>query len=165
MGGFWFARSRQEQQPQPAAERTVRLEVEALPAGSEIYLDGNRVGQDRYRATPASSERKALLEARAPGYVSERKEVTLRDDVAVAFVLQQEKTETTSPAVSADPKAETEAKTESDPSKSPRSPAHPVSRSAKPRDKAPPSTTPAANCNPPYTFDAEGVKTYKPECF
>jgi serine/threonine-protein kinase len=166
IGGVWFVRWREQPRPEPAV-RTVRLEVDALPAGSEIFLDGTRVGQDRYRATPASSERKALLEARAPGYVSERKEVILRDDVVVAFVLQQEKIEKSDPPSSApslDPKAENEAKTESDPSRPSRSPAHPVTRSGKPRDKAPASAA-AANCNPPYTFDADGVKTYKPECF
>jgi serine/threonine-protein kinase len=29
---------------------------------------------------------------------------------------------------------------------------------------APPAAAPARNCSPPYVLDAEGVKTYKPEC-
>ncbi|MBL8611744.1 MAG: hypothetical protein JNL38_30655, partial [Myxococcales bacterium] len=28
----------------------------------------------------------------------------------------------------------------------------------------PPATAPADGCNPPFYFDAQGVKRYKPQC-
>jgi serine/threonine-protein kinase len=38
-------------------------------------------------------------------------------------------------------------------------------RSRPPAPAAGPGASPPPNCNPPYTFDAQGLKYFKPECF
>lgn len=165
VGGVGLVRWRTLPHREPAV-RTVQLAIEALPTGSEIFLDGARVGQDQYRATPASSDRKVQLDVRAPGYLSEHREVSLNSDVIVQVVLQQETPEKTETAAVSGGNTEIEAKAENDPPKSAKAPPRLPTRPAKPREK-PSSTAPAAalNCNPPYTLGADGVKTYRPECF
>ncbi|HEY3595481.1 MAG TPA: hypothetical protein VGL13_16450, partial [Polyangiaceae bacterium] len=131
------------------------------------YLDGARVGQDQYRSSGAPTERKATLEARAPGYVSERREVALDEDVTLKLVLQPDPVETSeiaNTAASADHKASGDTKMEPDLPKSAGASAHVTPRPVKPRDKSR-TTTPSPSCNPPYTLGSDGVKTYKPECF
>jgi hypothetical protein len=166
VGGVLFVRWRAPPRPQPAV-RTVQLAVEALPAGSEIFLDGARVGHDQYRATPVSSDRKVQLDVRAPGYVSEHREVSLSNDVAVQVVLQQETTEKPEGALTTSAKVEVDPRPETDAPKSTKAPAHVPAHAVKPRERSSSSTTPATlpNCNPPYTLGADGVKTYKTECF
>ncbi|HEY3499825.1 MAG TPA: serine/threonine-protein kinase [Polyangiaceae bacterium] len=140
-----------------APERTVALEIEALPRGAAIYLDGRSVGTDRAVVRRSPSSGKVLLEVRAEGFVTQRKELALVNDLAMQLVLQPEA------------KAPSEASAAPVPIAS-ASPNGEQPRAARQRNVA--SSAPRAaskkkskNCNPPYTFSADGIKTYKAECY
>jgi eukaryotic-like serine/threonine-protein kinase len=130
-----------------APTKTVMFEVQALPAGAEILLDGKLLGTDHFLGPQPSSSRKVSLEVRAAGRITERKEIALSRDMSLQIVLSPEPAlaEVHTPAPpSAPPRAQGAARLAN-------KPANPTARSAK--------------CNPPYVFAADGVKTYKPECF
>lgn len=131
---------------QPAAPKTVMFEVQALPAGAEIILDGKLLGTNHFVGPEPFAERKVSLEVRAEGHLSEHKEIVLTRDMSLQIVLAPD------PAlavVSAAPAVDSVAPT-------PRSATPSGSRVVK---------KPSGKCNPPYVFAADGVKTYKPECF
>ena len=154
--------------------------MEALPAGSEILMDGKRLGYGRYRGTHPAGEGKSLIEVRAAGYASERKEVVLNRNTAIKVLLRKPPAEPTI----VPPPAGSEVKPADAPSSAPARPAaraadkHVQGRSTKSSARARPaargdgaapapvpSDTAPPGCDPPYTFSADGVKTYKPQCF
>jgi eukaryotic-like serine/threonine-protein kinase len=138
------------------AKHQVRLQVVASPLEAEILLDGRPVGQNPWHAELDATARKAHIEVRAPGYVSNVREVDLTQDADLSVRL-----EAAPPAPSATA-AESHG-SKSDPSK------HGARSSEKsgvirPSFKPAVPASPARNCSPPYVLDADGVKTYKPEC-
>ncbi len=138
--------------PTPHQEpRTVALEVEALPRGAEILLDGRPLAKDRYAGQQLRANQRVVLEVRARGYLSERKEVVFNKDMSLQFVLKP------------DPANRQQAIAESTPAIG--APPAPSGRAAHARPRATARSNTSRNCDPPYTFGADRVKTYKPECF
>ncbi|HEY0464789.1 MAG TPA: hypothetical protein VGC79_11295, partial [Polyangiaceae bacterium] len=135
------------------APKTVMFEVQALPAGAEILLDGKLLGTDHFSGPQPAVNRKVSLEVRASGHLPERKELVLTRDMSLQIVLAPD------PA----------AASASLPGALDSSAANPrlrVPGTARATNKpAGGSGNRAAKCNPPYVFAADGVKTYKPECF
>jgi len=133
---------------QPAPPKTVLFEVQALPAGAEIVLDGKLLGTNHFAGPQPLVDRKVSLEVRASGHLTERKELVLTRDMSLQIVLAPDPALAlvTAPAV---PAADSAAP-------SPRLAAHNAGRGVKKL---------SGKCNPPYVFAADGVKTYKPECF
>jgi tRNA A-37 threonylcarbamoyl transferase component Bud32 len=128
--------------------KTILLEVQALPANAEILLDGTLLGTNHISGPQPSTDRKVTLEVRAAGHLTERKELLLTRDMSLQIVLAP------------------------DPAFSPASGPQLVaadSSSANPQIAAPTAARVmrkrSGKCNPPYVFAADGVKTYKPECF
>ena len=132
------------------APKTVQLEVQALPAGAEILLDGELLASDHFAGPRPTNERKVWLEVRAPGRLTERKEIALTRDMTLQIVLAPDPALAAAPAPAA---AESSSST-------PNSRARPASASRPSK-----SANRWAQCNPPYVFAKDGVKTYKPECF
>ena len=142
-----------------AIPASVTFEVDVLPAGAEILLDGQLLGRDHYAGDVPTSDRKVWLEVRAPGHLSERKELSLRKDMTLQIVLKPEVPPST-PESSVQLMEALPAKTElgSVATKS-------RVRTSTPKLAALPALKDVAGCKPPYTFAADGVKVYKPECF
>jgi serine/threonine-protein kinase len=128
---------------EPVQPKTVMIEVQALPPGAEIFLDGKRLGSDRFVGALPQADRKVSLEVRANGHLSERKELALTRDMSLQFVLAP------------DPAVQAASASAAIPDSSARL-AQTAVRATKKR---------LPQCNPPYVFAADGVKTYKPECF
>lgn len=158
LAGLWISRPEAKvPQPVSAAEllQTVAFEVEVIPASAQIVLDGKLLGTRHVTEPQPLSDNPRLLEVRAPGYVSQRKSVVLRKDTALQIVLQKESPTTLPTASASSPHASTGASTPRQTGAAARS--HPRIPT-KARVRSP-------ECNPPYRFSADGVKTYKPECF
>ena len=140
---------------EPPKPKTVMLEVQALPAGAEILLDGRLLGTDHFSGPQLAADRKASLEVRAAGRVTERKELLLTRDMSLQIVLAID------PAL---PVASAPAPPAVD-SSAPNTRLRPQGASRVTNRPANVSGNRSAKCNPPYVFAADGVKTYKPECF
>lgn len=149
VGGWALRRSAPDRTPvsaQPTAPKTVMFEVQALPAGAEILLDGKSLGTSHFAGPQPFLERKVSLEVRAAGHLPERKELVLTRDMALQIVLAPDPALVPTPAVA---------------------PSAVESAAASPRLAVPSRAlkkTPG-KCNPPYVIAPDGVKTYKPECF
>ena len=157
-----------------AADGSIVIEVSAVPANAQILLDGVELGQGRYRGSRAALDRDAVLEARAPGYVTERRNVRLSKDLSAELILSAES------AIPANAASETQAVepahqaqgSPTEPASSPASMrrARAVPRPAKPSpapaaQSAVPARSATASCNPPYRLTPDGVQVFKPECF
>jgi hypothetical protein len=116
-------------------------------------LDGKRLGTDHFSGPQPALDRKVSLEVRAAGRVTERKEIVLTRDMSLQIVLAPD------PALPAASAPVVPAPEPSTPTSRPR----PATRVTSKLANA--SGTRARKCNPPYVFAADGVKTYKPECF
>ena len=140
-----------------SAARPVRLQVVASPLEAEILLDGKPVGQNPWHTEFPVGTHKARIEVRAPGYATSVRDVDLSQDADLSVRLEP-LTESPEPSASA---AESHG-SKSDSNKHSARPSEKsvVRSSPKPAVPAPP----ARNCSPPYVLDADGVKTYKPEC-
>jgi len=166
--GTWTLR-REPLRPKSVANRpaasTVTLEVEAHPAGAEIHLNGKVLARDRFVGDLPRDDARVLLEVMAPGYASKRREISLRKDLSLQIVLEQEPSaEAPPPPVSnASPSPPTTGAT------LPRRPLDPASQATSTRKVTHKGVGTNAQrsrqCNPPYTLGLDGVKTYKPECF
>jgi serine/threonine-protein kinase len=139
--------------PAPAAEqqRLVTLSVAASPVDAVVSLDGKPAGSNPWTTRLPASGQTARIEVTSPGHRPFTQEVTLLADVSLSVQL-----EALAPRAVAAPE-----------------PSASAGRSSKASGKArivavqPVAAPPAAakpNCNPPYTLDTEGVKTFKPEC-
>jgi serine/threonine-protein kinase len=145
--------------PAPAAiVKRINFSLVAAPNDAQILIDGKPVPQNPWTEVVPASSATRMVEVRAPGYQSYTKTVALNSDVELSVRLEP---------LPAAPIATASAA------------AAPSSSSTKssgrirwaagiPRSSAAPADAAAAakaNCNPPYTLDSDGVKTYKPECF
>ena len=141
-----------------AAKHQVRLQVVASPLEAEILLDGKPVGQNPWHTELDASARKARIEVRAPGFAPSVRDVDLSQDADLSVRLEPL---AASSAPSAEPVEAHGSKTDST-----KHATRVVEKSlaARPSLKPAASAPPARNCSPPYVLDADGVKTYKPEC-
>ena len=152
------------------------LDVAVEPQTAQIFLDGRELGRGKYRATHAAVERDAVLEARAPGYVTDRRVVRLTGDFAATLALSPEAPATDAERV--EPNEDTgkpnvekaSAKGVADEASLERRPstaARVIKRPPAPAEsrKAEPAHAVAASCDPPYRLTPDGVQVFKPECF
>jgi eukaryotic-like serine/threonine-protein kinase len=159
LAGAWLLRGAKSPEVVAAAvpsARLVTLEVAASPPGAEIFLDGRRLGQDHVTLSEPASGRVGTLEVRARGHLTARRELSLEHDNSVEVVLKAEPVVVVPSAASAEPAASPVAK-----ARAVRAP----TKAAAPKPAPHRATKHAGNCNPPFTLSADGVKTYKTECF
>ncbi|MES1177060.1 MAG: serine/threonine-protein kinase [Myxococcales bacterium] len=140
------------------AKHQVRLQVAASPVEAEILLDGRPVGQNPWHADLDASARKARIEVRAPGYASSVRDVDLTQDADLSVRLD--------PLAAPNAPSATAAESHGSKSDSTKHGARSSEKSVVTRPSFKPAVpaSPARNCSPPYVLDADGVKTYKPEC-
>lgn len=161
LAGGWTIRSQHlalARAGEQRTPRTVAFEIEAQPAGAEIQLDGRLLGRDRYVGKQPYSDAKVVLEVSAPGHLSQKRAIALRNDLSLHIVLEPEPAREPPPVAVASPKA-TSSASSTDP---------PTPRRALPSNhthKVAVSGARSRRCTPPYSIGADGVKTYKPECF
>jgi serine/threonine-protein kinase len=142
------------------AAQIVTFEVEVSPREAEILLDGKVLGKGRFIGQLPSSGDVTVLELKAPGYKTERREVVFRKDLTLHTVLEPK----TEPLSVREPP--TGVSTHSAGFQSNALIATKDLRSHKSATKSIATSTKSnRKCNPPYTFSADGVKTFKPECF
>ncbi|XXY45175.1 serine/threonine-protein kinase [Sorangium sp. So ce269] len=129
--------------PAPIPERpdrpaTVSVRIAASPRDAALFLDGQPLATNPFRAQMEKSAAAREVRAEAPGYTSARVEIVLDKDVDVDLGLQQEKRDTL-----------------------PRpAPARVVTRAP----TAASAASPAEECDPPYFFNEHGIKKFKPAC-
>lgn len=144
--------------PQAPAERLVTLAVAAWPVEAKVLLDGEPASANPWSQRFPVSDRKVRVEVTAPGHRTFTQDVALNADASLSVQLEAQ------PAPAAEPPAA--------PPTLPASAGKPVPKTKRVSALTPPkapaaapaATTPKPNCTPPYVLDAEGVKTYKPEC-
>jgi hypothetical protein len=148
--------------PQPvltariAAAQTVNLDVDVVPRAAAISLDGKPLGTGHFSGRLPAVDHKVALVFDAPGYLSERRELAPRKDVALEVVLQPETTlEAQAPSASEATPSSSAVENRLSNSRA----LHPQASAVARKTKAP------AGCDPPYVFGPDGVKTYKRECF
>jgi len=180
LGGVgWAALSRGQETPAGTATiatsaapapRMIRFDVAVSPSNAEVILDGQPVSNPTHTQREASA-RRVLIEVRAPGHVPERHSVSLDGDVQLDVKLVPMSSESTVDA-SANKVGALDTPAPSPPRHNVASrPAFTPPPVPRPPPPAPAATTSAQgeakpkSCNPPYTLSADGVKTYKPECF
>jgi hypothetical protein len=145
--------------PQPvltariAAAQTVNLDVDVVPRAAAISLDGKPLGTGHFSGRLPAVDHKVALVFDAPGYLSERRELAPRKDVALEVVLQPETT------LEAQASEATPSSSAVENRLSNSRALHPQASAVARKTKAP------AGCDPPYVFGPDGVKTYKRECF
>ncbi|XYH98723.1 serine/threonine protein kinase [Sorangium sp. So ce1128] len=118
----------------PERPATVSVRIAASPRDAALFLDGQPLATNPFRAQMEKSGAAREVRAEAPGYTSARVEIVLDKDVDVDLGLQQEKRATL-------PRS---------------SPTRVVTRA--------PTAAPAADCDPPYFFNEHGIKKFKPAC-
>jgi len=160
IGYFVFANKAPEAAKAPVAAPTaqrVRLQVVASPLEAEILLDGKPLGQNPWHAELDASARKARLEVRAPGYETSVQEVDVSHDADLSVRLEPLAARNAAPGPDSRDTKATDSIKRSTHAAPKAAPPHAVTKPAIP-------APPARNCSPPYVLDADGVKTYKPEC-
>lgn len=129
------------------AQKLVTLSVVTEPGTATIHFNGRPMGVSPWSAQKPASEEKGYVEVRAPGHLPFAQEVSLKEDVSLSVRLEPE------PAKEVEPKPVSQA-----------APA-PTKKAASVRSASPRISAPASRrCSPPYTIDAKGIKTFKPEC-
>lgn len=125
--------------PAPTPLAQASLQLTAFPAEARIFLDGEQLGSNpaTVEVDPRSSHR---VRAEAPGY--QAAERTLYSERALVLSLEK----------LSEPRAASSAE-------KPR----PAASAHRPTAPAPAASS-APNCEPPYFYDARGVKKYKPDC-
>ena len=123
----------------PGEAAHVDLHITAFPGSAELFLDGQKLHQNPFRASFALDAKSVHeLRATAPAYESEFRSVIFDQTQDLVFSLEAQKPPTTKKRT---PIAEATA--------------------AQP---PPPKVLPAKSCDPPFTIDARGMKKFKPEC-
>ncbi|HEY4105448.1 MAG TPA: serine/threonine-protein kinase, partial [Polyangiaceae bacterium] len=133
--------------PLPAAT-TVTLNVTAFPATARLYLDDQPLTANPFFQTVPRDDREHNIEARAPGYVSEVRNLHFDQNANIVLHLS---------AAPAPP-----------PNASPVPSAAPASAKTqggrRPSAKQATPSKPSVDCSVPFTLDSAGVKHFKPEC-
>jgi serine/threonine-protein kinase len=87
----------------PAA--TVSLEIQVLPAGTELFLDGEKLASNPYRARRARDQVQHTVRASAPGHKPQQWIVRLDSDTHIVYQLPRTASSGTSAGPSTDPNA------------------------------------------------------------
>jgi hypothetical protein len=157
---FVVLKKQHPQRPAPVAQSVasqrilpglVHFAVESSPPGASVWLDGMQVGVTPWVADIPSKKEPRTLELKAENFETVTKTILPTSDFAAEITL-----EPTRPAAQI-AHDDTER----------------VIRSNSKHVKAvtvakPPVASPgagSANCTPPYTLSADGIRTYKAECF
>jgi len=140
--------------PRPvAAAPVIRLNVSSNPTHAFIALNGKTLGTTPWSGEFPSNAANATLELKADGYEPAIRTVSLAEDLSVEIQLQPVHSVDSSPSESSGPKKTLKrSKTLSV-----------ATKSSAPANS--PSAPNAPNCTPPYTLGADGIRTYKAECF
>lgn len=146
---------------QSVAVPVVTVSVSVSPADARLLLDGAPVTNPFTTQRPSDKQLHDLV-AEAPGFATLRRSVQFERDLTVVLALAP------LPAAAATQEATQEKETA--PASAASEPA-PRTRAVRVRPKQTPTDAPSEpaastnkNCNPPYTIDDAGIKTYKPEC-
>jgi serine/threonine protein kinase len=175
LGGLWMYTRPAPPALAPAAAKgapeakTIDVSIQADAPNTRIYLDGNLLGDSPYKGNLPAAPRAGTLEFRAPGYVTLRRSVQLDQKVDLDVALEPEE----APAKVATQPEANEPERPSRRAARAVAAARPVApvrfkgtKTAAAAAPSAPAAAPAApNCNPPYRLGADGVKTFKPECF
>ncbi len=124
-------------EPEPKADEEVSVHIVAVPSEAQLFLDDEPLPTNPFAKRMAKDDRPHSVRAEATGYTASSRSVTLDKDVDLVLPLERTK--------------ETPAKV----------------RGALPRGAGAvnaPAKAPSANCSPPYYFDEQGLKKFKPEC-
>lgn len=149
-----------------AAVATVAVSISVSPADAKLTLDGTPI-TNPYTVQRRSDRQTHLLVAEAPGHISLERNVQFERDLTVMLALapKPQPQAVAAPAAAAQAPEARAAEAER-PAPAP----HAVRRAAKSVVQAAAAAAPAAvaapaaNCEPPYTVDETGIKSYKPEC-
>ncbi len=76
----------------PPEPEPVEIEIRAEPASAEIWLDGQQLEGNPYKAQRIPSEDRHLLVVKAAGYVTREREVTFDQGRSLEIVLREEET-------------------------------------------------------------------------
>jgi serine/threonine-protein kinase len=152
----WGVRRKPEQLAAPSAPsvapvsvaRRVSVSIEARPESASISLDGVALSNP-YVAERAWDGEKHHLRVSAPGYAPEETDVRFDADVRMQSALSP------LPAVSG---------SAASPPPPSVSAAHLGTRPSVAPAPAPSASSGARSCDPPYFWDARGIKMFKPEC-
>jgi serine/threonine-protein kinase len=128
----------------------VHVHVRVTPAEAAIEIDGVDHGPGPLSLEVPAGAQEHTIRARAPGYVSETRTLTLAQDTEIEFAL--EKSAPTAEPTPAHPSATAVVPP----------PNEATHHAVIPRPKIAPSAG-ESTCNPPYYFSG-GIKTFKPEC-
>jgi eukaryotic-like serine/threonine-protein kinase len=144
-----------EPPPQPEPPRQVRLRVDATPAGAQLYLDGELLGEAPIDRSVLADTRPHELVARASGHADTVRTLNLASDVIISLSL--------TPVPAAAP-ARTPAPSVRRPPPPPRRPTPAAPPRANAEPSAPAPKAPAASCTPPYYIGTDGLRHFRPEC-
>jgi len=129
-------------QGEPAA---ITLNVTAFPAAARLYLDDQPLASNPLFRTVTRDDKNHRIEARAPGYISEGRELRFDENANIVLQLQPVEAPPASASASSAPAA------------------RPVRVLAKPVASQT-VTKPSVDCSQPFMMDATGVKRLRPEC-
>jgi eukaryotic-like serine/threonine-protein kinase len=138
--------------PSAAPVGLVTLSITAQPVNAAISFDGKPVGANPWSTRLPASARTARVEVTSPGHRTFTQDLTLGADTSLSIQLEALPSPTAEASVS--PPRTTKVRGTK-------------GRVVPPATQAvTPAATPAVkvNCSPPFTLDAEGVKSFKPEC-
>ena len=120
----------------PAIKREVGVRISTVPADARLFLDDDALGTNPFVANLVKDDRPHRVRAEATGYTGSTVSFMLDKDVELVLTLEHTK----------DPGTKRVGATATHDKPTIRKPA------------------PTPNCTPSYYFDAQGLKTYKPEC-
>jgi hypothetical protein len=130
--------------PSSAGPRMVHVTIEATPAGARLYLDDVLLSGNPFEGDLPSDPGQHSLRAESPGFAPQTRTVALTGPMHIGMRLERV--------------------AESGPGKRAAggrgAPPGPASATGAPTSQP----APAAACNPPFYFDADGIKHLKMEC-
>ena len=138
-------------QKRPPPVPQVMLSISVSPDDAALAIDGSRV------SNPFSIRRNAdrllhEISAEAPGYARLQRRVQFDRDLTVVLALAP-----VTPATPVQPEVQ-------EPTSVVANTPRVVAKRAPTKTRSTKSTDAKANCNPPFVIDADGIRSYKPEC-
>lgn len=135
--------------PTAAAAREVAVSFAALPKEATLFLDGNRLPENPYRAQLPADAKTHELRAEAPGYVTQSLSVSLSGPSNLDLALV---------------KSPSESGSKRKPVAGSKRVATPAASPVAAPEPAPTKKASAAHCDPPYTIDEKGIRRMRAEC-
>ena len=136
-----ISRSHQERLQAQPPERLITVSIAATPPQATVRFNGKPVGANPWFAQMSANDQPAYVEIAAPGHLPFAEEVNLSEDVVLTIQLKPDAAQLAAP----------------------QSPT-PTKPTATPKVRRPAPTNSPRKCSPPYSVDASGIKTFKPEC-